>query len=384
MSEYVPDYVWAFVLALVITFALTPLVKRFAVAVGAIDKPDARKVHHGAIPRLGGLAIFLGYMGSVLFNNSIPHDHKLFGFVLGTVILVLVGIWDDIRQIEPKTKLMGQIIAAAILVAYDIRVDFINLPWGGVVYLKYWAIPLTIFWIVGFTNIVNLIDGLDGLAAGISFIACIAVCAMTLQLGQIDLACIALALAGATVGFLRYNFNPAKIFMGDTGSMLLGYTLAAISVMGAVKTAATIALVVPAIVLGLPILDTLFAIVRRKISGRPIFKTDKGHVQHRVLAQGLSQKQAVLMMYAVTALFGGVSVIVAEVNAWIGCVLVLAIFLCSIYVARRLGVITHSDAAGHPLPRPTIERSDLDETISFDRKELAKALEHSDDDSKKE
>lgn len=197
MSDYVLDYVWAFALALIITFALTPLVKRFAVAVGAIDKPDARKVHHGAIPRLGGLAIFLGYVGSVLFNGSIPHDHKLFGFVLGTVILVLVGIWDDIKQIEPKTKLMGQIIAAAILVAYDIRVDFINLPWGGVVYLKYWAAPLTIFWIVGFTNIVNLIDGLDGLAAGISFIACIAVCAMTLQLGQTDLACISLALAGA-------------------------------------------------------------------------------------------------------------------------------------------------------------------------------------------
>ena len=128
MSEYVLDYVWAFAVALIITFALTPLVKRFAVAVGAIDKPDARKVHHGAIPRLGGLAIFLGYVGSVLFNDSIPHDHKLFGFVLGTVILVLVGIWDDIKQIEPKTKLMGQIIAAAILVAYDIRVDFISLP----------------------------------------------------------------------------------------------------------------------------------------------------------------------------------------------------------------------------------------------------------------
>lgn len=199
---------------------------------------------------------------------------------------------------------------------------------------------MTIFWIVGFTNIVNLIDGLDGLAAGISFIACIAVCAMTLQLGQTDLACISLALAGATVGFLRYNFNPAKIFMGDTGSMLLGYTLAAISVMGAVKTAAMIALVVPAIVLGLPILDTLFAIVRRKISGRPIFKPDKGHVHHRLLAQGLTQKQAVLLMYAVTALFGGVSVIVAEVNAWVGATLVLVIFLCSIYIARRLGVIS--------------------------------------------
>ena len=135
--------------------------------------------------------------------------------------------------------------------AYDIQVDFINLPWGVWCTLNIGHAPLTIFWIVGFTNIVNLIDSLDDLQAGISFIACIAVCAMTLQLGQTDLACISLALAGATVGFLRYNFNPAKIFMGDTGSMLLGYTLAAISVMGAVKTAATIALVVPAIVLRL-------------------------------------------------------------------------------------------------------------------------------------
>ena len=293
-------YVWAFVVALIITYALTPVVRHFAIRIGAIDKPDARKVHKGTIPRLGGLAIFLGYVGSVLFN--VPHDHSVFGLMLGTVILVLVGIWDDIKQIEAKTKLMGQIIAAAVLVAYGIRVDFIELPFIGMIYLKFWSVPLTIFWIVGFTNIVNLIDGLDGLAAGISFIACIALAVMTLQLGQVELACIALALAGATVGFLRYNFNPAKIFMGDTGSMLLGYTLAAISVMGTVKTAAAIALVVPAIVLGLPILDTLFAIVRRKISGRPIFKPDKGHVHHRLLAQGLTQKQAVLMMYAVTAL----------------------------------------------------------------------------------
>ena len=373
-------YVWAFVVALIITYALTPVVRHFAIRIGAIDKPDARKVHKGTIPRLGGLAIFLGYVGSVLFN--VPHDHSVFGLMLGTVILVLVGIWDDIKQIEAKTKLMGQIIAAAVLVAYGIRVDFIELPFIGMIYLKFWSVPLTIFWIVGFTNIVNLIDGLDGLAAGISFIACIALAVMTLQLGQVELACIALALAGATVGFLRYNFNPAKIFMGDTGSMLLGYTLAAISVMGTVKTAAAIALVVPAIVLGLPIVDTLFAIVRRKISGRPIFKPDKGHVHHRLLAQGLTQKQAVLLMYAVTALFGGVSVIVAEVNAWVGATLVLVIFLCSIYIARRLGVIMHSDAAGHPLPRPTIERSDSDDTISFDRDELAKALENTDDSHK--
>ncbi len=371
-------YVWAFAIALVITYALTPLVKRFAIKIGAIDKPDARKVHHGAIPRLGGLAIFLGYMGSVLFN--VPHDHQIFGLLLGSIILVIVGIWDDVKQIEAKTKLMGQIIAAAVLVAYGIRVDFIELPLVGMVYLKYWSVPLTIFWIVGFTNIVNLIDGLDGLAAGISFIACIALGVMTIQLGQTELACVALALAGATVGFLRYNFNPAKIFMGDTGSMLLGYTLAAISVMGTVKTAAAIALVVPAIVLGLPILDTLFAIVRRKISGQPIFKPDKGHVHHRLLAHGLTQKQAVLMMYAVTALLGGVSVIVAEVNAWVGAILVLLLFLLSIFVARKLGVIKHIG----PVQSSGISQDnsatnhDLDDTISFDKEELLKESQKQD------
>ena len=371
-------YVWAFAIALVITYALTPLVKRFAIKIGAIDKPDARKVHHGAIPRLGGLAIFLGYMGSVLFN--VPHDHQIFGLLLGSIILVIVGIWDDVKQIEAKTKLMGQIIAAAVLVAYGIRVDFIELPLVGMVYLKYWSVPLTIFWIVGFTNIVNLIDGLDGLAAGISFIACIALGVMTIQLGQTELACVALALAGATVGFLRYNFNPAKIFMGDTGSMLLGYTLAAISVMGTLKTAAAIALVVPAIVLGLPILDTLFAIVRRKISGQPIFKPDKGHVHHRLLAHGLTQKQAVLMMYAVTALLGGVSVIVAEVNAWVGAILVLLLFLLSIFVARKLGVIKHIG----PVQSSGISQDnsatnhDLDDTISFDKEELLKESQKQD------
>ena len=386
-------YVWAFVVALIITYALTPVVRHFAIRIGAIDKPDARKVHKGTIPRLGGLAIFLGYVGSVLFN--VPHDHSVFGLMLGTVILVLVGIWDDIKQIEAKTKLMGQIIAAAVLVAYGIRVDFIELPFIGMIYLKFWSVPLTIFWIVGFTNIVNLIDGLDGLAAGISFIACIALAVMTLQLGQVELACIALALAGATVGFLRYNFNPAKIFMGDTGSMLLGYTLAAISVMGTVKTAAAIALVVPAIVLGLPILDTLFAIVRRKISGRPIFKPDKGHVHHRLLAQGLTQKQAVLMMYAVTAFLGGVSVIVAEVNIWVGALVVLVLFILSIFIARRLGVIANndgieqlagdSDSSKHGIvgnARNVDASYDNYTTIAFERHELNEALGQHEDEHK--
>lgn len=344
-------YVVAFLIGLVITFITTPLVSRLAVKIGAIDKPDARKVHHGAIPRLGGLAIFLGYIVSLVYCFPANQMHDLLGLVLGTLILVAVGIWDDVKQIEPKTKLMGQIIAAAVLCAYGIRVDFLSLPWGGTLFLHYWSVPLTIFWIVGFTNIVNLIDGLDGLAAGISGIACFVLAIVLISMGQYACGVAALGLAGSVCGFLRYNFNPAKIFMGDTGSMLLGYTVAAISVMGAVKTAAVAALAVAAIVLGLPILDTLFAIIRRKISDRPIFKPDKGHVHHRLLAQGLSQKQAVLLMYAVTAFLGGVAVVVAEVNAWVGLALVLILFIISVVVARRIGVIARTDATARPLDK---------------------------------
>lgn len=336
-------YVWAFIIALVVTYLCTPLVKVFAIRVGAIDKPDSRKVHQVSIPRLGGLAIFVGYMVSVLY--SISDLGSITGLLLGSLVIVAVGIWDDIKQIGPKTKLLGQIVAAGMLVLFGNQVEFINNPWGHMIYLEYLGIPLTIFWIVGFTNIVNLIDGLDGLAAGISLIACGAIFVVILQMGQIDLACITLALAGAACGFLRYNFNPAKIFMGDTGSMLLGFTMAAISVMGTVKTAAAIALVVPVIVLGLPILDTLFAIIRRRINGRPVFKPDKGHLHHRLLDLGLSQKQAVLLMYAVTAILGCVAVIVARVNMWVGLMVVVVILALCVWSATRIGIMAKDKVA---------------------------------------
>lgn len=334
-------YVWAFIIALVITYAITPLIKKLAINIGAMDKPDARKVHHGAIPRLGGLAIYIGYMVSVIY--SVDDLSAEMGLLVGSLVLVAVGIWDDVKQIGPKTKLTGQILAAAVVVAFGNQVEFITNPWGHVFYLGIFSIPLTIFWIVGFTNIVNLIDGLDGLAAGISLISCMAIFTVLWQMGQVDLACIALALAGSACGFLRYNFNPAKIFMGDTGSMLLGYTMATISVMGAVKTAATISLVVPVIVLGLPILDTTFAIIRRKINGRPVFKPDKGHMHHRLLALGLSQKQAVLLMYAVTALLGYVAILLAKVNILVGIAIVLAILCICVFIATKLGMIAKDE-----------------------------------------
>ena len=329
-------YVWAFVIALIVTYICTPLVRTLAVKIGAIDAPDARKVHQVSIPRLGGLAIYIGYMLSLLY--SVKDISSVKGLLIGSVILVAVGIWDDVKQIGPKTKLLGQIVAALMLPIFDNAIHFISIG-DHMLYLEYLSIPLTVFWIVGFTNIVNLIDGLDGLAAGISLIACIAICIVTLQMGQVDLACITLALAGAACGFLRYNFNPAKIFMGDTGSMLLGYTMAAISVMGSVKTAATVGLVVPVIVLGLPILDTLFAIVRRRINGRPVFQPDKGHLHHRLLAMGLTQKQAVLLMYAITAVLGCVSIVAAKANFTIGLLLVVLILCACVWTATRIGII---------------------------------------------
>ena len=329
-------YVWAFVIALIVTYICTPLVRTLAVKIGAIDAPDARKVHQVSIPRLGGLAIYIGYMVSLLY--SVKDISSVKGLLIGSVILVAVGIWDDVKQIGPKTKLLGQIVAALMLPIFDNAIHFISIG-DHMLYLEYLSIPLTVFWIVGFTNIVNLIDGLDGLAAGISLIACIAICIVTLQMGQVDLACITLALAGAACGFLRYNFNPAKIFMGDTGSMLLGYTMAAISVMGSVKTAATVGLVVPVIVLGLPILDTLFAIVRRRINGRPVFQPDKGHLHHRLLAMGLTQKQAVLLMYAITAVLGCVSIVAAKADFTIGLLLVVLILCACVWTATRIGII---------------------------------------------
>ena len=329
-------YVWAFVIALIVTYICTPLVRTLAVKIGAIDAPDARKVHQVSIPRLGGLASYVGYMVSLLY--SVKDISSVKGLLIGSVILVAVGIWDDVKQIGPKTKLLGQIVAALMLPIFDNAIHFISIG-DHMLYLEYLSIPLTVFWIVGFTNIVNLIDGLDGLAAGISLIACIAICIVTLQMGQVDLACITLALAGAACGFLRYNFNPAKIFIGDTGSMLLGYTMAAISVMGSVKTAATVGLVVPVIVLGLPILDTLFAIVRRRINGRPVFQPDKGHLHHRLLAMGLTQKQAVLLMYAITAVLGCVSIVAAKANFTIGLLLVVLILCACVWTATRIGII---------------------------------------------
>lgn len=331
-------YIASFLIALLASYILTPPVTRLAIRVGAMDAPDARKVHATPIPRMGGLAIYAAFVIAVL--ATIPLGIQMMGLIIGSSIIVAVGIVDDLYQLSAKVKLMGQIIAAATLLFFDIRIDWIANPFtGDFLYFEWLAIPITIFWVVGLTNTVNLIDGLDGLAAGVSTIAAASIFFIAADMGITTVALLLASLAGGALGFLKYNMNPAKVFMGDTGSMFLGYVLAAVSVIGAVKSAATIALIVPIVALGLPILDTTFAIVRRKLSGEPIFKPDKGHLHHRLLAMGMTQKQAVWLMYGISCCLGVSAFILTEVSVLVGCGIVAALLILAVFGARKIGVL---------------------------------------------
>lgn len=344
-----PIYSWAFAVALIVAFAITPLVILLAKKTGAMDAPNARKVHKKPIPRIGGLAIYAGFMASIIFvvikyGLDAEMIRETFGLMLSGTLIVALGLVDDYKNLPAKIKLLGQICAAAMLVlVFDVRIDFVTDPFGDYIYLDnfpipHLAIPVTMFWLVGLTNTVNLIDGLDGLAAGVAAIASFTILLVALEQGFILVAVMTAALAGAAVGFLKYNFNPAEIFMGDTGSMFLGFMLAGISVTGAVKSVATIALVVPIFALGLPILDTTFAIVRRVRGGVPIFKPDKGHLHHRLLSVGFTQRQAVLLMYVISALFGLSAIALTAVSYQIAILILFIVFTAIFYGVKKLGI----------------------------------------------
>lgn len=338
-----PNYIWAFLIALFVALIATPAVIVLAAKTGAMDAPDARKVHKGPMPRIGGLAIYCGFMAAILAMLNFADltqeiANGVIGLLLGATLIVIIGLIDDYKNLPAKVKLLGQILAACVVVYFDVRIDVITDPFGDYLYLEYLAVPATVFWIVGLTNTVNLIDGLDGLAAGVSTIASITIMLVALQEDVMIVALFTAALAGAALGFLRYNFNPAKIFMGDTGSMFLGFILAGISVIGAVKCTATIALIVPILALGLPIMDTTFAIIRRYRGGVPIFKPDKGHLHHRLLDLGFSQRQAVLLMYVISALLGLSAVALNEVSGGMSIVIVVCVLLVVFLGARKLGI----------------------------------------------
>ena len=339
-------YGFPFLLAMFVSYVLTPYIKKLAFKIGAVDKPDLRKVHKRIMPRLGGLAIYIAFVVASLASMELTMD--LVGILIGGTMITALGVLDDVYQLPAKVKLLGQIAAACVLVVFDIRIEWVNNPFGGLFYLDMLSIPFTILWVISFTNVVNLIDGLDGLAAGVSAIASLTVILVAIQMGYFDVALLTAALAGAIIGFIRYNFNPATIFMGDTGSMFLGYMLATISIYGAVKTATTIALIVPAIALGLPILDTAFAIMRRYVNGKPIFQPDKGHLHHRLLDTGMSHKEVVLFMYGITAVLCIGAVLWAEMDGFYAALIIAVIMTAVAVGAKKIGILNDNSREEEP------------------------------------
>ncbi|CAM4000056.1 glycosyltransferase family 4 protein [Mesobacillus zeae] len=289
---------------------LTPLVKNLAIALGAIDRPNERKVHERLIPRMGGAAIFASFIAGILILR--PESPYLLPFMLGAAIIFFVGIMDDLKELSPKAKLAGQLAAALVIVFFgDLKIEYINMPFGGQWNLGLFSIPLTVFWIIGVTNSINLIDGLDGLASGVSSIAFIVMAVMAFMMGDAYVYAVSLLLLVCTLGFLVHNFHPASIFLGDTGSLFLGFMISILSLMG-FKNLTFISLIVPILILGVPISDTLFAIIRRITNREPISSADKFHLHHRLLHYGFSHRQSVLMIYLFACIFGIMGIMVSR------------------------------------------------------------------------
>jgi UDP-GlcNAc:undecaprenyl-phosphate GlcNAc-1-phosphate transferase len=280
-----------------------------------MDRPNHRKIHKGIIPSGGGIAIFLGFLIAFLFLNRVTPE--IIGFIIGAFIIVILGITDDILGLSAIPKFIVQSLAVLIAIYYGVRIDLTTVIHGRLSGLAFLSIPLTYFWIVGITNAINIIDGLDGLAAGITTISAFTLACVAFLNGQTTVAVMALMLGFSALGFLPHNFR-SRIFMGDTGSMFLGFSLAALSIMGSVKLAAAFALFVPAIILAIPIFDTLFAICRRILTKKPIYEGDKNHIHHRLLELGFSPLQTVIFLYIGSIFFGGMAVYSAIVPARIG------------------------------------------------------------------
>lgn len=330
-----------FGVALVASLLLTPLARRLALRTGIVAKVVSRSVHTEPKPFLGGLAMYLAFALAMLVGTDLSDD-GIVGILVCGGLITLLGVIDDKVALRPKVKFLGQIAIAALMVyGFDVKIEGILSPLG-----EHWvtfgqlAGPLTILWIVSFVNVMNFIDGLDGLAAGISTIGALTLLLVSLQQNVPAIApLLSAAVAGSAVGFLRYNFNPAKIFMGDAGSMFLGFTLAAISVHGVLKSALAVSVVVPVLALAVPIFDTAFAIIRRLASGRSIGEADKDHLHHRLLRLGLSHRNTVLVMWAVSAWLGLSAVAVTEVPL-AQAIIIVGLVLVAIFVgARRLGLL---------------------------------------------
>ena len=334
-----------FGVAMAIVWALTPVVAGFARRVGAMDEPASRKIHAVATPRLGGIAIFFGVMIPSLFFLS--GDRAVRGILLGASLVTLVGFIDDVRGMSPLVKLSGQVVVAGLLAYYGVRVQTLSLPGVGILSLGWVGIPFSMLWIVAIMNIVNFIDGMDGLAAGVCGISAITFSIIAISLGRFDVGILAAIVAGSTLGFLWHNFYPASIFMGDSGSMLLGFLLAVISLQGFLKGVATVALVIPLLVLGVPIFDTGFAILRRVKNRRPIYLADRGHLHHRFANLGYSQRNTVIILYSWSGLMSVLALAMRFApRRWLVALVGVIVVVVSAYLAYVVEILRWSKVQG--------------------------------------
>ena len=291
-----PEVLYGAGIAFAIVVLLTPAVGGMARLLGAVDRPDSRRLNRRPIPRLGGLAIFLGIIVPSLAFLDLSSETR--GVLLGAAVATVVGAIDDFRGLSPPTKLAGQVAAAAIPPAFGVWIDHVTFPFVGVLDIPAWlGVPVSILFIVAVMNMVNFLDGLDGLAAGVCGIAGVTYAILALSLGKPDPAILSAIVAGACLGFLRHNFFPARIFMGDSGAMCLGFILAAVSIQGLLKTASTVVLVLPLLVLAVPIIDTSFVVAKRLKYRQPIYGADQSHLHHRFLNIGFSQRRAAITMW---------------------------------------------------------------------------------------
>lgn len=359
LVEWWIPYVCLFVTTLVVTLALTPLAGKLAWELGAVDRPSKRRINKKATPRMGGVAIFVALIAAVAVQYVgttqlgwpvvlLPGRFMTVNYYMlaaSFLVIFLTGAIDDVFQLKPLAKLAGQVLAAGIAVAGGLTVGIIVNPLGGEFSLGWAAYPITVIYLVAYVNIINLIDGLDGLASGITFISCMTMFLMATMSGRLDAAALAISAAGATLGFLRYNFNPASIFLGDSGSLLLGFSLGTISLLNVTRMAGLTTMILPLVISFVPIVDTLSAIIRRKRAHVSVGHADKGHIHHRLISDGYNQRQAVLFIYAWTTMLCAGAVLMTQVETMprilIFCVLIGVSFAFAAHLKLFEPVLRH-------------------------------------------
>lgn len=327
------NVVIAFIITLLLTLLITPLIIKLSKKFGVVDKPNDRKKHNGEIPLLGGLAIIIPVIIGLLYLQ--PIHYSLTAMILGAVIIIGIGILDDIYNLRPLIKLVAQITAAIIVISSGLMIEKLTIPFFGSVDLGIFSYFITILWIVGITNAMNLIDGLDGLATGVAAIAMTSILIMAIGDGVTVVIYLSAIYLAALIGFLFFNFYPAKIFLGDTGSLFIGYSLAVISMLGLFKNVTVFSFIVPIIVLTIPIFDTVFAIIRRTIKKQHIMTADREHIHYVLLGMGLGHRNTVLLIYLFSAFFGAIAIIFTNATTILSFIL-LIIMLFSLHLLAEL------------------------------------------------